>query len=266
MLSSNPTKRLRVFAGPNGSGKSTIVEAIQKYRVNGRALDFGVYVNADDIAQALRNDAFSFKKYELQPLTRKEFVAIAQGTGLIRDTFSEVEFAASFSLNADGQLKLKKAHWHEHLAQLLATVLRERLLEQQQKISFETVFSHPSKLEFMRRAKEQGYKIYLYFVATEDPAINIARIKEVRVMTGGHDVSEDKIRRRYERSLDLLFDAAALAYQAWFFDNSRDLSARDQKVEPFAHFKVIGGKRVWDPLEYAKIPTWFVNAYLSKVR
>lgn len=42
------TLRLRVFAGPNGSGKTTIIDAVRKARVNGRPVDFGVYVNADE--------------------------------------------------------------------------------------------------------------------------------------------------------------------------------------------------------------------------
>jgi len=41
-------KRLRIFAGPNGSGKSTIVNIVKE-----QAVDFGVYVNADDIKTEL---------------------------------------------------------------------------------------------------------------------------------------------------------------------------------------------------------------------
>jgi predicted ABC-type ATPase len=47
-------KRLRIFAGPNGSGKSTMIDAIRKEKVNGRHVDFGYYVNADEIAVELR--------------------------------------------------------------------------------------------------------------------------------------------------------------------------------------------------------------------
>ncbi len=42
--------RLSVFAGPNGSGKTTIIDAVRKARVHGKAVDFGVYINADEIA------------------------------------------------------------------------------------------------------------------------------------------------------------------------------------------------------------------------
>ena len=44
--------------------------------------------------------------------------------------------------------------------------------------SFETVFSHPAKIDILRRAFESGYRTYLYFIATETPEINIARIAQ----------------------------------------------------------------------------------------
>ena len=49
--------------------------------------------------------------------------------------------------------------------------------------------SHISKVEFLREAKRQGYKTYLYYVSTVDPQINIARVK-YRVSVGGHPVPE----------------------------------------------------------------------------
>ncbi len=108
---------------------------------------------------------------------------------------------------------------------------------------------------------DRRYRIYLYFVATESPMINISRIKEVRVKSGGHDVPEAKIESRYYRSLDLLYDAAELTYQAYFFDNSVSL----KQFEPFAHFKVMQGKNQWDSFEDKNVPYWFDRYYLQKI-
>lgn len=55
------------------------------------------------------------------------------------------------------------------------------------RFSFETVFSHPSNLEIMQEAVAQGYKVYLYYVSTEDPEINKYRVN-LRVTQGGHSV------------------------------------------------------------------------------
>lgn len=113
----------------------------------------------------------------------------------------------------------------------------------------------------MKEAQQRGYKNYLYFVSTKTPKINVSRIKEVRTKQGGHDVPEEKIVSRYYRSLDLLYEAAEWAYQAYFFDNSEFRPNH----EPFAHFKVTGGRKHWDNFEGKSVPFWFDKYYLQKL-
>ena len=67
--------RLRVFAGPNGSGKSTVIQFVRNQKVNGKHIDFGIYINADDIAQKLRENTFSFDDYDLR-VSNMEFTEI----------------------------------------------------------------------------------------------------------------------------------------------------------------------------------------------
>lgn len=260
MRSPKATKRLRVFAGPNGSGKSTIIDSIRQTTIGGWPIDFGIYINADVIAKHLRNNKFSFAPYELLDISRNDFVSTVLETGLIGEAFSETDFRQSFSLSKDLKLTLKSPEFDEHLAQILAEYLRRKLLDESKKISFETVFSHTSKLEFMEKAKSQGYKIYLYFVSTESSEINVSRIKDIRVNSGGHDVPRDKIISRYKRSLDLLYDAAQLTHQTFFFDNSRT----PPNSEYFAHFKIVGGEKQWDSDENQNFPNWFVKYYVDK--
>ena len=93
-----------------------------------------------------------------------------------------------------------------YFASVIADFIRQRLLEAKQSFTFESVMSHPSKIEFMRMAQAQGYRTYLYFVSTENPRINIERVA-IRVRAGGHPVRDDLVRSRYERSLDLLPEA-----------------------------------------------------------
>jgi len=151
----------------------------------------------------------------------------------------------------------------ERIAQILAYFLRKKLLNERKKFSFETVFSHTSKLDIMREAKEAGYKVYLYFVSTESPEINKFRV-EARRNKGGHDVDPDKIEQRYYRSLDLLFNAAQLCYQVYFIDNSRELK-EGEEANWFAHFKIVEEKKKWDKLEPSQVPEWFKKYYSSKV-
>lgn len=109
----------------------------------------------------------------------------------------------------------------------------------------------------MRRAAEAGYKVYLYFVSTESPDINVERV-QIRVRQGGHDVPEEKIRERYCKSLALLYDAIQLAYHGFLFDNSASKSFM------FAEFKRTNGARTWSPPQLEASPLWFQQYYFEK--
>lgn len=104
-------------------------------------------------------------------------------------------------------------------AQTIADFMRDRCLSNRLSFSFETVMSHPSKVELMLRADDAGYDITLYFVCTSDPEINVRRV-ENRVRTGGHDVPQERIVTRYWRTLELLSHAALVARRTVLFDNS----------------------------------------------
>jgi predicted ABC-type ATPase len=137
------------------------------------------------------------------------------------------------------------------------------LLEQGKKFSFETVFSHPGKVDIIKKAQKEGYKVYLYFVSTEHPTINVFRVKVVRVGDNGHDVKEEKIISRYYRSMDLMYEAAQHSYQSYFFDNSVE---GNNNHTMFAHFKVNAkGVKNWDDLPETGSPNWFRKYYSSKV-
>ena len=88
-------------------------------------------------------------------------------------------------------------------AQRIADAQRNDCLERRVSFSFETVMSHPSKIEVLKQARHLGYTVVLYFVGTESPALNVERVKQ-RVALGGHDVPHDRIVARYERTMALL--------------------------------------------------------------
>ncbi|WP_367915334.1 hypothetical protein [Leadbetterella sp. DM7] len=261
------SKRIRIFAGPNGSGKTTIINQIRDYKVNDeRSLDFGIYINADDIVVKLRESQCDISDYEIV-FDKEEFDEIVRNTGLINEEFNFQRFSECLiytgnTISIDhGNAGKAEDNAYERIAQILADYLRNKLLNSEKKFSFETVFSHEGKVRFIREAKEAGYKVYLYFVATEDPEVNIYRVKQVRVKQNGHDVPEDKIRSRYYRSLELLHEAAQYCYQVFFFDNSKDGNTDGM----FAHFKLnADGVKIWDDIEEERVPQWFYKYYSDK--
>jgi predicted ABC-type ATPase len=206
----NDFPRLRMFAGPNGSGKSTIESVI-------RSELLGVYINPDEIEKDIRNDDFLDLQAFGVRTTAAEILAFFQNSTLLvkADLLDEAEY---LSFN-DDKLCFHNVLVNSYFASVAADFIRYKLLETGTSFTFETVMSSPDKVAFLQKAQRRGYRTYLYYVATEDPIINILRVQR-RVSLGGHPVPEDKIIARYSRSLDLLVDAIRHTNRAYIFDNS----------------------------------------------
>lgn len=117
-------------------------------------------------------------------------------------------------------------------AQKAAYLMRRRFMDAQQPFAFETVMSHPSRLTELQQLRDHGYSVYLTFITTKSPDINVERVK-FRVQSGtttGHDVPEQRVRDRYARTLHLLPAAIELADHALLFDNSYAMQPRTQQA------------------------------------
>jgi predicted ABC-type ATPase len=101
-----------------------------------------------------------------------------------------------------------------------AEYARNRYLQEQRSFCFETVFSHPSKIDFLGQAKGLGYEITLVFIHLNLPSLNQARVAQ-RVSEGGHSVPADKIDSRIPRTLNHVKAALPLADRVEVLDNSR---------------------------------------------
>lgn len=105
--------------------------------------------------------------------------------------------------------------------------LVNRLIRDGKTFCYETVMSHPSKLEMIEMAKANGYKIVSVLVYTSDPEINVSRV-ETRAKQGGHDVPKDKIIARYYRTMKLAKELEKKSDIYFKFDNSKTLPIVEQ--------------------------------------
>ena len=141
-------------------------------------------------------------------------------------------------------------------AQIISKDQREKWLQDGISHSYESVMSHPSHLDFIKKANNLGFKSYLYYVCISDPLINTERVDE-RVKSGGHPVPKEKILARYKRSLNQLFDMASLCRRVYFFDNT-------DKLTPFAEVNINGHLDIKEKLYYSIEPSWFRENVLLK--
>lgn len=165
--------RLRVLAGANGSGKSTIKSELKPQWI-------GVFVNADEIEREFKV-ARGFLDLRQLGIGGEAAAALKRIKRSLQ-TFGleeKLDLPALLSgLTLDDAMRLWVPAPHDsYLAAALAEAIRQELLAAGRTFTFETVMSHPSKIEFMKEARARGYRVYLYFVATDDPDINIDRVR-----------------------------------------------------------------------------------------
>lgn len=126
--------------------------------------------------------------------------------------------------------------------------LRYELLGNRKSMIFETVFSSEEKIKFVMEAIKNDYFVRLFFVGTDSPIINSARIAK-RVLGGGHDVPITKIISRYSKSIANCVTVAKEVDRLYVYDNSVD------NQDPILLFRMTKGKlekRYRDINEWAK--------------
>lgn len=239
------TPRLRMLAGPNGSGKSTLAAQLSSdYAVN-----LYRFVNADllfaEVVQSHRTACpFSIDNAELV-----EFVARSTYPREYKRPFESGEIY----IDEEDYLHFSANGINSYSVAIVADFFKEQYLKHRISFSFETVFSHPAKIDILRRAQAAGFKTYMYFVATENPVINVNRIKE-RVALGGHDVPEEKTRSRYLRCMEQVRYALPYLNRAYFFDNSTQQSLYLAEYESEVGFT----------LHSELLPSWFRRFVLGE--
>lgn len=229
-----------MFAGPNGSGKTTVKETLQR-----PAEWFGIDINPDVLELQIRSTG----KLSLLPFK------LNTSQDELRAFFSASKLLKSAQLSADAAkleyrnhlIDFSQIEFNSYHASVLSDFVRRKALALNRSFTFETVMSHGDKVELLKDAQQQGFRTYLYYIATNDPRININRVK-LRVSQGGHDVPADKIAERYHRSLALLPEAIRNSNRAYFFDTSG--------AAPKYFAKATNGNQ----LEFTsdKIPPWFI--------
>ena len=131
--------------------------------------------------------------------------------------------ADSFYINPDNIAREIFGDWNSADAVLKAaqkaTQQRYQCLENGQDFVFETVFSSVEKMDFIRKAKDAGFFIRIFYVCTESPLININRIAQ-RYLNGGHEVPISKVISRYYSSLKNISKAIEIADRIYLYDNS----------------------------------------------
>jgi predicted ABC-type ATPase len=138
---------------------------------------------------------------------------------LLRDTLAVTEF-----VNADVIARGLSAFRPETVAVAAGRIMLARMRELGEagkSFAFETTLASRSIASRLATLKHRGYRADLLFLWLKSADLAVQRVAE-RVRSGGHDVPEGVVRRRYDAGLRNLFAIYLPLADSWqVFDNSR---------------------------------------------
>lgn len=131
--------------------------------------------------------------------------------------------------------------------------------------TFETTLGGESIVRELHRALGLGREVHVYYVGLSSPDLHIARVK-ARVLRGGHDIPEVKIRERYVKSLANLAGLIGKATTIHVFDNSDESPDGVPRAKRVFRMR---GKRITEPAVatlFAETPDWAKPLVAAAVR
>lgn len=133
--------------------------------------------------------------------------------------------------------------------------LLERAINQELDFAFETTLGGQSITALLQRALASGQEVLVLYVGLATPELHIQRVRH-RAASGGHDIPDDIIRRRYDSSRGNLIRLLPRLTELRVFDNSAEADPEAaSKPTPIEILRTERG-RVVQSVEPAAVPEW----------
>lgn len=101
----------------------------------------------------------------------------------------------------------------------------ERALTQGEFFAFETTLGGKTICDLLLAGAARGAEIHLSFVGLASPELHIERVRR-RVVAGGHDIPEEKIRQRFTTSRENLVRLLPHLATLYLYDNSAEAAPK----------------------------------------
>jgi predicted ABC-type ATPase len=177
------------------------------------------------------------------------------GGAMIRESgaeyFNPDEAALRFRSTNPGmtQEEASSAAW------LLGKRLLERAISERLDFALETTLGGHTIARLLDRALSEKIEVRIWYVGLAVPELHIARVRS-RVLAGGHDIPEAKIRERFEKSRLNLVDLMPKLTELRVYDNSEEGDPRKGVTpRPRILLHMEGGKIV-DSCDLTTAPEW----------
>jgi predicted ABC-type ATPase len=148
-----------------------------------------------------------------------------------------------------GQTEANAAAWEQ------GRTLLQRAIDGGLDFTFETTLGGNTMPALLAEAARRGIEVRVFFVGLDSPEAHIERVRQ-RVRTGGHDIPEADIRRRYRHSLINLVTLLPALTELRVYDNSATADpATGQAPQPVLVLHLQRG-RIVGPSDLTATPAW----------
>lgn len=151
------------------------------------------------------------------------------------------------------------AAWH------VGKRLLERAIAERLDFAFETTLGGRTISAHLQGAQAAGIDVRVWFVGLSSPELHIARVRS-RVARGGHDIPEEKIRERYDRSRINLIELMPRLAELRLFDNSFDADPHAGRAPRPKLILHLAKARIVEMIDLAETPRWAKALVVAAVK
>jgi len=153
-------------------------------------------------------------------------------------------------LHPDIPLTLANAH-----AWQIGKSLLEQAITSRRDYRFETTLGGRTIAQLLEQAARSGHRLHLWFCGLASADLHLRRVRS-RVAHGGHDIPEEKIRERWNRSRENLIRLLPLIDHLRVYDNSAEADpAEGHRPKPLLLLEMQRGK-ITAPADLSGAPDW----------
>ena len=143
--------------------------------------------------------------------------------------------------------------------------LLHRAIAEGLNFSFETTLGGSTIASLLMKATTMEIDVNIWYVGLVSPELHIARVRS-RVARGGHDIPEERIRKRYYRSISNLIELMPKLNELRVYDNSTEADPHAGiRPQPLLILHVIQ-RRIVETCQLERTPKWAKPIVMSAFR
>ena len=135
--------RLRMLAGPNGSGKSTLAQQL----VDDYAVNLYKFLNADMLFAEIAQSGKTACPFSIDNKELPDFINSSTYPEYCKQSFRE----QLIYIDEDDYLIFLPEAINSYTVAMVADFFKDQYLKRHLSFSFETVFSHPAKINILKK-------------------------------------------------------------------------------------------------------------------